>query len=163
MLLPIKIYPDKILRKRCKKVKEITDEERQLIRNMLETMYKNNGVGLAAPQIGVLKRIIVVDVGNGPVALVNPKIIKKSGRTISSEGCLSIPGVVLNVKRASYVKVRGLNKNGKKITIKAKNLFAFALQHEIDHLNGILIYDRAGFFSKIKARLREIFKYKIKK
>ena len=150
MLLPIKIYPDKILRKKCKEVKEITVKERQLIKDMFETMYKNNGVGLAAPQVGVLKRIITVAVGQKSLALINPKIVKTDGRALSTEGCLSIPGVILNVKRALWVKVKGLDKNGKSTTIKANGLLAFVLQHEIDHLNGILIYDRVGWFSKIK-------------
>lgn len=158
MILPIKIYPDKILRKKSEKVKEITDAEKELIDNMFETMYRNNGIGLAAPQIGVLKRIIVVDIGNGPISLINPEILKKKGKAISTEGCLSVPGVILKVKRASYVKVKGLTKNGKQIVIKAKGLLAFALQHEIDHLNGILIYDRAGFLKRFETKVREFLK-----
>jgi len=150
MVLPIKIYPNKILRKKCKEVKKITEIEKKLIKDMFETMYKNNGVGLAAPQVGVLKRIIVVDVGQGAISLINPKIVKKIGRAKSTEGCLSIPGVTLEVRRSAWVKVRGLSKNDKLVTIKAEGLLAFALQHEIDHLNGVLIYDRVSLFSKIK-------------
>ena len=142
MILEIKIYPETVLRKKCKDIEKIGEEEKRLAENMLKTMYKNNGAGLAAPQVGVLKKIIVIDVGQGPVILFNPKIVKKTGKTKSEEGCLSIPGVILNVKRAKKVEVEGLDQNNKKVNIKADNYLAYALQHEIDHLSGILILDR---------------------
>ena len=152
MILDIKIYPNSILRKKCKDIEKVGKQEKRLVKNMLETMYKNNGAGLAAPQVGVLKKIIVIDVGQGPVILFNPKIIKKFGKTKSEEGCLSIPGVILNVKRAKEVEVEGLNQDNKKIKIKAEKYLSYALQHEIDHLSGILILDRIDIWERLKKK-----------
>ena len=152
MMLNIKIYPDNILRQKCKDIEKIGQEEKRLAQNMLETMYKNDGAGLAAPQIGVLKKIIVIDIGQGPLILFNPKIIEKTGRAWSTEGCLSIPGIILKVKRAKNVEVEGLNKNNKNVKIKAEGYLAYALQHEIDHLSGILVLDRISFWKKLIQR-----------
>ena len=153
MVLEIKKYPDPILRKKAREVKEIGREEKELIKEMLETMYRNQGVGLAAPQVGVLKRIVVVDVGEGPRVFINPKIIKKGGgKEVSEEGCLSVPGVFLRIKRWKEIEVEGLNENGEKVKVKARGLFARALQQEIDHLNGILILDRMSFWEKLKRK-----------
>ena len=153
MVLEIKKYPDPILRKKAREVKEIGREEKELIKEMLETMYRNQGVGLAAPQVGVLKRIVVVDDGEGPRVFINPKIVKKGGgKEVSEEGCLSVPGVFLRIKRWKEIEVEGLNENGEKVKVKARGLFARALQQEIDHLNGILILDRMSFWEKLKRK-----------
>jgi peptide deformylase len=105
-------------------------------------MYENNGVGLAAPQVGILKRIVVIDIGEGPLFLINPEIIHKEGSYIDEEGCLSIPGEVGKVERPYKVKVKALNREGKEIVIEGKELLARALCHEIDHLDGILFVDK---------------------
>lgn len=134
---------DAMLRKRSKEVPKITPNVLKLIDNMLETMYEANGVGLAAPQVGVLKRVIVIDVGEGPVKLINPEVIASSGSQTDPEGCLSCPGMAGDVKRAKKVTVKGLLPSGEETIIEAEEFFARALQHEIDHLNGILFIDKA--------------------
>ena len=150
MILPIKKYPDPFLRKRTEKVKEIGDEERELIRNMLQTMYHSQGVGLAALQVGVLKRIIVVDVGKGPQVFINPEILeRKGGKEISEEGCLSVPGVFLKIKRWKEIKVRAQDENGREFEVQVSGLPSFCLQQEIDHLNGLSILDRMSFWQKL--------------
>ncbi len=155
-ILKIKKYPDPILRKKCEEVKEVNEEIKKLVDDMIETMEKNNGAGLAAPQVGVLKRVIVVETEKGPVSFVNPKIVKKSKETvIEEEGCLSFPGLWLKIKRWKRVDIEALDGDGKKV--KAENLLASILQHEIDHLDGILFIDRIGFCQrwKIKKKLKE--------
>lgn len=132
-----------ILRKKAKPVKKITPYILKLLDDMRDTMYANNGVGLAAPQIGISKQLIVIDTGEGLIEMINPEILEKEGEQIGVEGCLSIPGVIGEVKRASGVKVKGLNREGKEIVCKAKGLLARAFQHEIDHLKGILFIDIA--------------------
>ena len=134
---------DPVLRQKAEPVTQVTKRIRKLIKDMLETMNLADGVGLAAPQVGISQRIIVVDVGEGPVALINPKIDEASGEEIDVEGCLSIPGTFGYVERAQTVTVSGLNECGRSTRIKAEGLFARALQHEIDHLNGVLFIDRA--------------------
>lgn len=133
---------DEILRKRSREVKEIRDRELSLLNDMLETMYAAEGVGLAAPQVGILKRMVVIDVGEGPVKLINPEIIEMSGSCIDYEGCLSIPGEQGRVDRPVAVTVSALNEKGEKIKITGNDFFARALCHEIDHLEGILFIDR---------------------
>ncbi len=133
---------DPILRKKAKIVEKIDDRVLTLLDDMRETMYDADGVGLAAPQVGVLKRVILVDVGEGLVELINPEIIETCGEEIDEEGCLSLPGVNGEVARPEAVTVKGLNRKGEEIRIEAKNLFARALCHEIDHLNGVLFTDR---------------------
>jgi peptide deformylase len=137
---------DEVLRKRAKEVTEITDKTKVLIDDMIETMYDADGVGLAAPQIGILKRIVVIDVGDGPVVLVNPVVLEKEGNQVGVEGCLSIPGKVGEVTRPSYVKVEALNKEGSKIIVEGRELMARALCHEIDHLEGVLFVDKVTKF-----------------
>lgn len=150
MILPIKKYPDPFLKKRAEKVGEIGDEERELIKNMLETMYCNKGVGLAANQVGVLKRIMVVDVGKGPQVFINPEILeRKGGKEISEEGCLSVPGVFLKIKRWKEIKVRAQDERGQEFEFQASGLPSFCLQQEIDHLNGLSILDRMSFWQKL--------------
>ncbi|HOK00448.1 MAG TPA: peptide deformylase [Candidatus Pacearchaeota archaeon] len=161
-LLEIKKYPDPILKKKSYEVEKITDEIKKLIEDMAETMKKNNGVGIAAPQVGVLKRIIVIETENGIVPFINPKIIKKSKeKETMEEGCLSFPGVFLKIKRPKEVEIEALNKEGKKI--KAKGLLARILQHEIDHLDGILLIDRLSFLGKIKFKIKYEFNRRFNK
>jgi peptide deformylase len=138
----IRTDDDEILRKNSREVKEINEKIITLLNDMIETMNENNGCGLAAPQVGVLKRIAIVDVGDGIVELINPYIIKESGEQKEVEGCLSLPGIFGEVKRPKKVKVEALNRDGEKVTIKADDMFARAICHEVDHLNGILFKDK---------------------
>ncbi|SMB94607.1 peptide deformylase [Thermanaeromonas toyohensis ToBE] len=135
-------FGDPILREKAEPVRKITPHIHKLLDNMAETMYAAPGVGLAAPQIGVSKRVIVVDVGEGLVELINPEIVVAEGQEIGIEGCLSIPGVQGEVLRAARVVVKGLDRHGQMKEYKAQGLFARALQHEIDHLDGILFIDK---------------------
>lgn len=153
MILDIKKYPASVLKERAEEVDKIDDDIRILIRDMFETMYASDGVGLAAPQVGVSKRIAVVDVGQGPQVFINPKIVRKEGKEFFEEGCLSVPGVYLKLKRAKKVTVEALDKEGNKFRVEADGLLARCLQQEIDHLNGILILDRASLLEKIKRKL----------
>lgn len=139
----IVVKGDATLRKEAKPVREVNDNIKKLMKNMAETMYHANGVGLAAPQVGISKRVIVVDVGDGLLSLANPEIIEKNGIQNGPEGCLSIPGYTGNVIRANNIIVNALNEKGEKVTISAEGFKARALQHEIDHLNGILFTDKA--------------------
>ncbi len=141
--LPIKTFGEPILRKCAEKVREINQETRKIIENMFETMYFYRGIGLAAPQIGVGKRIIIAEVEGRKVILINPEIYVLEEEDVKEEGCLSLPGITLPVPRAYYVEVKGMNEEGKEITIKGEDLLARVIQHEIDHLNGVLILDYA--------------------
>lgn len=132
-----------ILRKISKPVKEITPKITELIEDMLDTMYEANGVGLAAPQVGMLKRIVVIDIGEGPVILINPEIVETSGEQTGNEGCLSVPGKMGVVTRPNYAKVNAVDITGQNITVEGEELMARALCHEIDHLDGILYTDKA--------------------
>lgn len=137
---------DEILTKKCKPVKEMTDKTRELIEDMLETMYHADGVGLAAPQVGILKRIAVVDVTEDrsqPIVMINPEIVKEEGEQRGSEGCLSVPDKVAIVTRPNKVKIKAQDINMKTRTIKGEELLARALVHEIDHLDGHLYVERA--------------------
>jgi peptide deformylase len=138
----IRKYGDSILRKKSRKVEEINERIHVLLDDMEETLYEEDGVGLAAPQVGVLKRVIVVDVGEGILKLVNPEIIYSEGKAVDTEGCLSIPGSQGEVERPHKVKVKALNEKGEEIIIEGEDLLARALCHEIDHLNGILFIDK---------------------
>ncbi|MFP5527782.1 peptide deformylase [Peptococcus simiae] len=135
---------DPILRKTARPVDEVTDRTRQILTNMTETMYHAHGVGLAAPQVGISRRMIVVDVGDGLMQLINPEIVKKEGLQEGPEGCLSVPGFNGIVIRANQVQVKALNEEGQEVTIDAEGFKARALQHEIDHLDGILYTDKAS-------------------
>ncbi|MCF8564426.1 peptide deformylase [Alicyclobacillus tolerans] len=138
----IRTGDDPVLRQRAKPVPLINKAIEKLLDDMAETMYDADGIGLAAVQVGVAKRIIVVDVGSGLYELVNPEIVEKSGGTqVASEGCLSLPGIRGDVPRSVNVTVRGLNRQGEEVEIKASDLLARAFQHEIDHLDGILFTD----------------------
>jgi len=149
----IRLYGDPVLRRKSREVKEMSGDIQKLIDNMAKLMYKNRGIGLAAPQVGMLKRVIIADVGEGLVSLVNPKILWRQGKDTMAEGCLSIPGINLEIKRSQEVIVEGLNKEGEKVQLGAVGLLARVLQHEIDHLDGILIVDRV-----LKKRLKPIKK-----
>jgi len=134
---------DEVLRKKAREVGTIDDRIVELVKDMTETMYEYDGVGLAAPQVGILKRIVVIDVGNGPIELINPIIIKEDGEETEIEGCLSVPDVVGEVKRPYKVTVEAKNLKGQDIVVEGEGLLARALCHEIDHLNGVLFTDRA--------------------
>lgn len=135
---------DEVLRKKSKEVKEITDKTLELIDDMFDTMYEYNGVGLAAPQIGILKRIVVIDVtGEDPMVLINPEIIEKKGSQTGEEGCLSLPGRCGVVTRPNYVKCVAYNEKMEKFIIEGEELLARAICHEVDHLDGVLYRDRA--------------------
>jgi peptide deformylase len=134
---------DELLHKKSRPVTEFNQKLWSLLEDMAETMYKADGVGLAGPQVGVLRRLAVIDVGDGIVELVNPEIIKESGSQVGQEGCLSSPGVWADVKRPMKVTVRAQDRNGEWFEVKGTELFARALCHEIDHLDGILFMDRA--------------------
>ena len=142
-LRKIRTGNDTALRTICKPVKEINEYINTLLDDMADTMYEADGVGLAAPQVGVLRRVVVIDLGNGLVELIKPEILETKGEKKDSEGCLSIPGATAEVIRPSYVKVKALNRNGEEITVEGKDLMARALCHEIDHLDGILYVDKA--------------------
>jgi peptide deformylase len=147
-------YPDPILRKKCEEVRGVTEEIRSLGFEMIEIMTENEGIGLAAPQVGELKRIIVVQTEKGSEIFINPKIIKKSKETIiNEEGCLSFPGLFLKIKRAKEVEIEALNERGEKIQVRAEGLPARIFQHEIDHLDGILFIDRLSFWQKLKLKI----------
>jgi len=142
VVLKIVKFPDPILRKKAKAVRKITPEIVKLIKDMIETMHQAPGVGLAAPQVGRSIRVIVADIGAGPMALVNPKITKKSGTQTLYEGCLCLPGVDAPVERAAKVKIKAWDAQGKTVEIEAEELLATVLQHEIDHLDGVVFIDR---------------------
>lgn len=134
---------DEVLNKRCKEVTEMTERTRELIEDMLETMYEANGVGLAAPQVGILKRIVVIDVtGEDPHVLINPKIVETSGEQTGSEGCLSVPGKSGMVTRPNYVKAIALDVNMQPIELEGTELLARAICHELDHLDGHLYVEK---------------------
>ena len=127
---------DEVLTKNCKEVTKMSLRTKILINDMLDTMYEAAGVGLAAPQVGILKRIVVIDVGEGPIVLVNPVIVESSGEQTGEEGCLSVPGMSGIVTRPNYVKVRALNEEMEEIEMEGEGLLARAFCHEIDHLDG---------------------------
>jgi peptide deformylase len=177
MLLEILTFPNPKLRELSKPVKHVTAELVEYSQSMIETMYESRGVGLAAPQVGRLERMIVIDTRphdeegkpteegmtelekgfQYPMVLINPEIKVKTGKTIYGEGCLSVPGFVENVERAEYVEAECLNVKGEKITIKTDGLLAICIQHEIDHLDGKLFIDRLSFLksNRIKDRIKK--------
>jgi len=138
----IRVQGDDVLAKVCKEVKVMTPRTLVLIEDMLETMYEAMGVGLAAPQVGILKRIVVIDVGEGPIVLINPEILETSGEQTGGEGCLSVPGKTGQVTRPNYVKVKALDEDMEEFIIEGEELMARALLHEIDHLDGHLYVEK---------------------
>jgi len=143
LVLPIKILGNPVLRERCKEVKLKDPTLKRLVRDMEETLRKAEGVGLAATQVGILKRVIIYDVGEGLKVLINPMITWESEEKLEEEeGCLSVPGAKVPVRRAKEIRAEGYNLEGDKVALEAEGLLARVIQHEIDHLNGILIIDR---------------------
>lgn len=139
--LKIRIVGDPVLRRKSRPVKQVTDDYRKTLSAMARLMYESSGIGLAAPQVGIDEAMIVVDAGSGLYKLVNPRIVKRTGHQAIEEGCLSVPGVSVKVKRARTVLVTGLDESGRQVEIEAENLLACVFQHEIDHLLGKLILD----------------------
>ena len=138
----VRIEGDPILRKKAKRVGTITQSILTLLDDMIETMYLEDGVGLAAPQVGALRRLFVIDIGEGVVEFINPEILDTLGEQTGIEGCLSIPGKTGNVSRPNYVKVKALNREGQEFTLEAEELMARAILHENDHLEGELFVDK---------------------
>jgi len=161
-VLEILKYPHPVLKKRCEEVDRIDGEIKKLIHDMTETMYEANGVGLAACQVGVPRRVIVLDVSpidpeKELIAIINPEIISAEGEIDHEEGCLSVPDCLEKVKRKEKILIRGISPGGKTIEIPGEGILSIALQHEIDHINGVLILDR---ISRLK---RELYRNKLKK
>lgn len=136
-------HPDPVLREICKPVRKFNANLHKLLDDMAETMYMAKGVGLAAPQVGNLKRAVVIDVGSGFLEMVNPEIIESRGVQVGPEGCLSIPTLMGDVRRAKWVKAKAFDRYGKEFSVEGSDLLARAIQHEIDHLNGVLFIDLA--------------------
>ena len=141
-LRKIREIGDPILTKTCKEVKEVTDRTKDLIDDMFETMYEAQGVGLAAPQVGILKRIVVIDCGDDPLLLINPEVLETSGEQTGQEGCLSVPGKAGIVTRPNYAKVKAYNEDMEEFIVEGEELLARALLHEIDHLDGHLYVEK---------------------
>lgn len=138
----IRLDGDDILRKTCKEIPEMTDRIRTLIDDMFETMYEANGVGLAAPQVGILKRLVVIDIGDGaPLTLINPVIVESDGEQTGDEGCLSLPGLLGEVTRPNHVVCKAFDRDMNEIVVEGEGLLARAICHELDHLDGILYKD----------------------
>lgn len=150
--LKIKLFGEPVLRRKARPIKQITETYRDILSEMARLMYSVSGIGLAASQVGINETMIVADIGTGLYKLINPKIVKKEGQQIQEEGCLSIPGVCVKVKRAKKVKILAQDEFGKSITIEAKDLLACVFQHEIEHLKGRLIIDHASLLEKLKIR-----------
>lgn len=149
-LRTIRIMGDEVLTKTCRTVTEMTPRIRELIGDMLETMYEANGVGLAAPQVGILKRVVVIDIGEGPIVLVNPVILESDGEQTGDEGCLSLPGKAGTVTRPNYVKVRAFNEDMEEYELEGTELLARAICHELDHLDGHM------YVEKVKGELHDV-------
>ncbi|PYG87379.1 peptide deformylase [Ruminiclostridium sufflavum DSM 19573] len=139
----IRIDGDEVLRKKSRQVEKIDEKILTLIEDMADTMYKADGVGLAAPQIGILKRVVTIDVGEGLIGMINPVILEQRGEQDGPEGCLSLPGTTGDVKRPMYVKAKYTNPAGETVIVEAEELFARCICHELDHLDGVLYKDRA--------------------
>lgn len=138
----LRFEDDEILRKKSRIVDQIDDRIKTLVEDMIDTMNKEDGVGLAAPQVGILKRVVVVDIGQGPITMINPEIISEEGEKVDEEGCLSVPGKSGKVSRPQKVKVKFTDIDGTEKIVEGQNLLARAFCHEIDHLEGVLYTDR---------------------
>lgn len=143
-ILEIKTAGNPVLRQVAAKVTKVDKKLKRLLSDMADTMYEADGVGLAAPQVGVSSRIVVIDIGEGVIEMINPEIICKEGTCINVEGCLSVPNFDGEVERAKSVKVKYQDRNGKPVVLDATDLLAIAVQHELDHLDGILFIDKAN-------------------
>ena len=153
-VLDIHVLGSPVLREETAPVAEVTDEIRQLVRDMFETMYVAKGIGLAAPQVGRRERVAVIDVDDKPFAIINPEIVHSEGTVRGEEGCLSIPEVYGDVERSARVVVRGLNERGEPIEVEGTELLARCLQHEIDHLHGRLFIDYLSTLKKRSAKAK---------
>lgn len=142
--LALRLYPSRVLRKTCLPVEQFDSTLADFGREMHHLMQRYQGIGLAASQVGVLRRVIVADIGDGPVTVVNPKITERSGSDVMPEGCLSLPEIFIDVRRAQEVEIKGWDLAGNAIRFRSHGLLARVLQHEIDHLNGVLIIDHAS-------------------
>lgn len=162
--LKMRYYGDPCLRKKSVVVKKIGVSERLLIQEMIETMHEYKGVGLAAPQVGINQRIFVADIGLGPLVIVNPKVLKRAGSEYLEEGCLSIPGITVNIKRPQTIKVRYSDDNNQEVEREFSDLMARVFLHETDHLNGKLITDYASLRQRLtlKKKIKELLKEKSK-
>ena len=156
--LKIRFFGDPALRKKSILVRNITQRHKDTLSQMSKLMYEDSGVGLAAPQVGINERMIVADIGSGLYKLVNPSVINRKGSQVNQEGCLSIPGICVKVKRANSISVRAQDEDGKSVKIEAQGLLACVLQHEIDHLRGRLVVDYASIWEKlrVKKKLEEL-------
>jgi peptide deformylase len=152
--LSILTYPDSVLRHKSVQVENVDAQVIELVQDMSRLMVSAQGIGLAAPQVGISRRVITANIGEGLIALVNPVILERQGRASMGEGCLSCPGISVEVARSERIQVRGLDLQGKEVTIEAEGLLARVLQHEIDHLNGILIVDKLPWLEKMMAKRR---------
>lgn len=150
--LKIKIFPEGILRKKAKRIASVTADEKRELTEMAKAMYLSGGVGLAAVQVGIDKQLAVIDVGSGLIKMVNPSIVKSSGKEAADEGCLSVPETNVKVRRAKSVVVNYLNEDGDVVQLKAEGLLARAIQHEIDHLSGTLIIDHVNPIRRMLVR-----------
>jgi len=148
-ILKILKFPNPILLRSSRPVEAVKPEERELLDSMLETMRFNQGIGLAAPQLGISKRIIVIDIGKGPIELINPVIKKRIGLERGEEGCLSLSGITVMIKRAKKISYKGLDREGRLVEAEAEGLLARAIQHEIDHLDGRLLIHYANPVKRI--------------
>lgn len=160
----LRLYPDRVLRDKSLPVDDVDSEVSALFEGMAEIMYLYQGIGLAAPQVGVLKRVIIADIGEGLISLANPEILHKEDDEMMEEGCLSLPDIQVEIERKRVISVQGINQQGKEITQELDGLMARVIQHEIDHLNGILIIDYAALMEKylLRKKLTELKKvYKI--
>ena len=161
-VLEIMTYPNATLTRRSEEVEKVDGKIKKLISDMVDTMYANEGVGLAAPQVGVSKRVIVVDArpfdpSTSLICMVNPEVVSEGGEVLHEEGCLSVPECVEGIKRREWIKIRGLDERGRDIEVEGKGMLAIVLQHEIDHLNGRVVLDR---MSRIK---RDLYKKRLQK
>jgi len=142
-VLPIRVAPDPVLRKKAKRLRSVDPSVHRLVKDMIETMHDASGVGLAAPQVGISLRVIVIGLPEQEeIVLINPEVVRRKGERVLDEGCLSVPGYVGQLKRSESVTIKGRNLKGKEIRIKADELLCQALEHEIDHINGVLYLDR---------------------
>ena len=150
-IIPIRVAPDPILKQKSKRVRTIDGSIHKLIGDMIETMHSASGVGLAAPQVGVPWRVVVIGMPEQEdIVLINPEIVRRTGERLVDEGCLSVPGYIGQIKRAELVRVKGRDQNGREVRIKANGLLAEVLEHEIDHLNGVLYIDYLESMDKLR-------------
>lgn len=159
------LYPDMVLRQQAQAVDDVSGDIHELIQAMTEIMHRYNGIGLAAPQVGYLQRVILADIGEGLLALANPEILQSAGQAYKEEGCLSLPEIQVPVSRKETILVRGIDAQGKEQQLELSGLMARVVQHEIDHLNGKLIIDYASVADKYKIKdqlekLEKLYKFK---